>query len=80
MSQLLGIIKRLMSMQEQQVSGNEPPQRHFEVNGEKKCSVTYQGKTDTFVLEVYEKGGKTKYYQFDNIDMIAIEIFELLQM
>jgi uncharacterized protein YkuJ len=80
MSQLLGIITRLINMQEQQVSGNELPQRHFEVNGEKKCSVTYQGKTDTFILEVYEKGSKPKYYQFDNIDMIAIEIFELLQM
>jgi uncharacterized protein YkuJ len=78
MSQLLGIINRLISMQEQKVSGSEPPQRNFEVNGEKKCSVTYYDKTDTFVLEVYEQGVKPKSYQFDNIDMIAIEIFELI--
>ncbi|RAK23181.1 uncharacterized protein YkuJ [Anoxybacillus vitaminiphilus] len=69
-----------MNMWEQQGSGNEPPQLYFEVNGEKRCSVTYQEKTDTFIFEVYEKGSKQKYYQFDNIDMIAIEIFELLQM
>jgi uncharacterized protein YkuJ len=78
MSQLLGIINRLIGMQEQQINGSEPPQRYFEVNGEKKCSVTYYNKTDTFVLEVYEKGAKPQSYQFDNVDMIAIEIFELL--
>jgi uncharacterized protein YkuJ len=78
MSQLLGIIQRLISLQEQKMGNNEAPQRNFEVNGEKKCSVTYYEKTNTFVLEVYEKGEKPKSYQFDNIDMIAIEIFELL--
>jgi uncharacterized protein YkuJ len=78
MSQLLGIINRLIQLREQETNGNEPPQRNFEVNGEKRCSVTYFEKTDTFVLEVYEKGEKPKSYQFDNIDMIAIEVFELL--
>lgn len=77
-SQLLGIIQRLISLQEQKTGANEAPQRNFEVNGEKKCSVTYYEKTNTFVLEVYEKGEKPKSYQFDNIDMIAIEIFDLL--
>lgn len=78
MSQLLGIIQRLIQLREQEPSGSEAPQRNFEVNGEKKCSVTYLAKTDTYMLEVYEKGKKPKTYQFDNIDMIAIEIFELL--
>ncbi|WP_297987628.1 YkuJ family protein [Anoxybacillus sp.] len=78
MSQLLGIIQRLISLQEQKTGTNEALQRNFEVNGEKKCSVTYYEKTNTFVLEVYEKGEKPKSYQFDNIDMIAIEIFDLL--
>lgn len=78
MSQLLGIIQRLMQLRDQETNGSEAPQRNFEVNGEKKCSVTYLAKNDTFMLEVYEKGKKPKTYQFDNIDMIAIEIFELL--
>ncbi|WP_027408305.1 YkuJ family protein [Anoxybacteroides tepidamans] len=78
MSQLLGIIQRLTQLRDQEPNGNEAPQRNFEVNGEKRCSVTYLAKTDMFILEVYEKGKKPKTYQFDNIDMIAIEIFELL--
>lgn len=36
MSQLLGIIQRLMQLRDQEPSGNEAPQRNFEVNGEKK--------------------------------------------
>ncbi|MBB5323860.1 uncharacterized protein YkuJ [Anoxybacillus tepidamans] len=78
MSQLLGIIQRLMHLRDQETNGSEAPQRNFEVNGERKCSVTYLAKNDMFMLEVYEKGKKPKTYQFDNIDMIAIEIFELL--
>ncbi|KEZ52775.1 MULTISPECIES: YkuJ family protein [Metabacillus] len=78
MSQLLGIITRLQSLQENAVS-NEPSQRFFEVEGEKRCSVKYFDKTDTFELEVFQKDEKPQSYQFDNIDMIAIEIFDLLQ-
>lgn len=50
------------------------PSTFFEVNGERKCSVKYFNKTSTFELEVYQPGEKPKTYQFDNIDMIAIEI------
>ncbi|MRX73788.1 DUF1797 family protein [Bacillus lacus] len=78
MSQLLGIITRLQSLQESNTSG-EPMQRYFEVDGEKKCSVKFFDKSSTFELEVYQKGEKPQSYQFDNIDMIAIEIFDLLQ-
>ncbi|MDQ0860407.1 MULTISPECIES: YkuJ family protein [Bacillaceae] len=78
MSQLLGIITRLQSLQENATS-NEPNQRFFEVEGEKRCSVKYFDKTDTFELEVFQKDEKPQSYQFDNIDMIAIEIFDLLQ-
>ncbi|WP_099353611.1 YkuJ family protein [Fredinandcohnia onubensis] len=77
MSQLQGIISRLNSLQEN-ANGGEPPQRFFEVNGERKCSVKYFNKTSTFELEVYQQGEKPKTYQFDNIDMIAIEIFDLI--
>ncbi|MCH1623959.1 YkuJ family protein [Ferdinandcohnia quinoae] len=76
-SQLQGIITRLLSLQEN-ANGGEPPQRFFEVNGERKCSVKYFNKNETFELEVYQQGEKPKTYQFDNIDMIAIEIFDLI--
>jgi uncharacterized protein YkuJ len=52
MSQLQGIITRLKNLQEQ-AGGGEPAQRNFEVNGEKKCQVTFHPKTETFELEVY---------------------------
>lgn len=78
MSQLQGIITRLKSLQEQGSSG-ESAQRFFEVNGERKCQVTYHPKTETFELEVYYEKEKPKRYQFDNIDMITIEIFDLIQ-
>ena len=44
MSQLQGILSRLKNLQEQSNSG-EPSQRFFEVNGERKCQVTYHPKT-----------------------------------
>jgi uncharacterized protein YkuJ len=78
MSQLQGILTRLKSLQEQS-TGGEPMQRFFEVNGERKCQVTYHPKNETFELEVYNDKEKPKRYQFDNIDMITIEIFDLIQ-
>ncbi|WP_075981092.1 YkuJ family protein [Bacillus massilinigeriensis] len=78
MSQLQGIISRLKNLQEQSVGG-EATGRFFEVNGERKCQVTYHPKTETFELEVYHDKEKPKRYQFDNIDMITIEIFDLIQ-
>jgi len=78
MSQLQGILSRLKNLQEQSANG-EPSQRFFEVNGERKCQVTYQPKIQTFELEVYFDKEKPKRYQFDNIDMITIEIFDLIQ-
>ncbi len=78
MSQLQGILTRLKNLQEQSVGG-EPMQRFFEVNGEKKCQVTYHPKNETYELEVYNDKEKPKRYQFDNIDMITIEVFDLIQ-
>ncbi|KMK96686.1 YkuJ family protein [Rossellomorea marisflavi] len=76
MSQLLGIIQRLKSLQEQGEQG-ETQQRYFEYNGKKICEVRYLPKQDTFEIEVMKENGST--YPFDNIDITAIEIFELLQ-
>ncbi|MFS0654315.1 YkuJ family protein [Bacillus sp. 179-C3.3 HS] len=79
MSQLMGIITRLQSLQETAEAANEPAQRNFEVNGEKICSVKYFEKNQTFELTVFQQGDKPTTFPFDNIDMISIEIFELLQ-
>ncbi|WP_153126258.1 YkuJ family protein [Peribacillus tepidiphilus] len=78
MSQLSGILTRLKSLQDQ-AKETETAQRFFEIDGVKICQVTYYSKTDTFELEVFNEKGKSSKYQFDNIDMIAIEIFDLLQ-
>ncbi|MGL4522837.1 MAG: DUF1797 family protein [Bacilli bacterium] len=45
------------------------------------CSVRYLNKSETFELEVHpqdNKTDKTNVYQFDNIDILTIEIFELV--
>ncbi|MFJ7638781.1 YkuJ family protein [Peribacillus sp. NPDC097264] len=78
MSQLQGILTRLKSLQEQ-AKESESAQRFFEIDGVKKCQVTYFSKTEMFELEVYSDKGKSSKYQFDNVDMITIEIFDLLQ-
>lgn len=78
MSQLQGILTRLKNLQEQAVE-TESAQRFFEIDGIKICQVTYFSKTEMFELEVYSEKGKSSKYQFDNIDMITIEIFDLLQ-
>ncbi|KIL44707.1 YkuJ family protein [Jeotgalibacillus soli] len=78
MSQLMGIIQRLKTLQEQDDSG-DIQSRFFEVNGKRICQVKYFSATDTFELEVYSKDKKPQKYPFDNIDMTAIEIYELLQ-
>ncbi|MED1204253.1 YkuJ family protein [Heyndrickxia acidicola] len=78
MSQLLGIIQRLKTMQEAKDSG-EVQQRRFEVNGKTLCQVKYFPATDTFELEVYDDDKKTNKYQFDDLDITSIEIFDLVQ-
>ena len=77
-SQLVGIIQRLKTLQEQEDSG-DGQSRFFEVNGRRICQVKYFKANDTFELEVYDKDNKVQKYPFDNIDMTAIEIYDLLQ-
>ncbi|RWR12426.1 YkuJ family protein [Siminovitchia fortis] len=77
MSQLLGIIQRLQTMQS--MEGQEDvPQRQFEVNGKVICQVKYFSGTGTFEVEEYDKDNK-QTYQFDDIDAAAIEIFDIVQ-
>ena len=77
MSLLQGILTRLVSLQEQAESG-EVAQRYFEVNGERKCSVKFFDKSEMYELEVYQQGENPQVYQFDNIDMVAIEIYDII--
>lgn len=73
-SQLVAIIKRLEAMIEAQDS--EIQVRRFEREGKERCIVTYESATETF--ELTETDTQT-VYQFDDIDLVAMEIFELLQ-
>jgi len=75
MSLLQGILSRLSNMQEKK----EDQERYFEKNGVKKCKVTYNAKNDSFELQIYNEDGSTDNFQFDNIDMVAIEIFDLME-
>ncbi|WP_102347106.1 YkuJ family protein [Bacillus sp. Marseille-P3661] len=77
MSLLHGILKRLLTLQDEE-NNSDAKQRFFEINGEKKCSVKYFDHTKMFELEVYQPGEKPKTYQFDNIDMVAIDVFDIL--
>lgn len=77
-SQLGAIIKRLEAMVD--AESKDPQVRRFEVQGQERCVVTYfpsENEEDgTFEL----KDSTThEVYQFDDIDLIAMDIFDLLQ-
>jgi len=73
-SQLIPIIRRLDAMREDQ--SDEVQVRRFERNGEEKCIVRYDNKTNMFELE---DRTTEQTYEFDNIDYVAVEILELVQ-
>lgn len=71
-SVLTGIIQRLEVMIQ---SEQESEVRRFEVDGEEKCQVTYFSEEEAFELK---DSLRNTTYRFDDIDLVAIEIFELL--
>lgn len=73
-SQLVAIIKRLEAMVEAQ--DTEVQVRRFEKEGTEKCLVTYDHSTETFELT---ETASNQPYQFDNIDIVAMEIYDLIQ-
>ena len=73
-SQLVAIIKRLEAMVEAQ--DNEVQVHRFEKEGVEKCTVTYDNSTETFELTEAES---SQSYQFDNVDIVAMEIYDLIQ-
>lgn len=73
-SQLVAIIKRLEAMVGS--ADNELQVRRFEKEGVEKCTVTYDKSVDTFELTEADTHQK---YEFDNIDIVAMEIYDLIQ-
>ncbi|WP_057746226.1 YkuJ family protein [Liquorilactobacillus capillatus] len=72
-SQLVAIISRLDAMTENE--NDEVQTRHFEKNGKEMGIVSFDPTTKTFTLE--EVSDKQKF-EFDNIDLVAIEVYDLL--
>ncbi|MGO5155484.1 YkuJ family protein [Ligilactobacillus ruminis] len=72
-SQLVAIIKRLDAMSNNE--GNEVSSRRFEKDGEERGFVTFDPVTKTYTLE--EIVSKQKF-EFDDIDLAAMEIYDLL--
>lgn len=73
-SKLIAIIKRLSAMVE--ANDTEVQVRRFENEGQERCIVTFGSSTEMFELT---ESGSQQVYQFDDIDLVALEIFELLQ-
>ncbi|MGX7109526.1 YkuJ family protein [Facklamia miroungae] len=71
-SVLTGIIQRLETMAK---SKDEVEVRRFELDGIEKCQVTYLPNDDAFEMTESKTG---TVFRFDNVDLVAIEIFDLL--
>ena len=73
-SQLVAIIERLDAMMK--ADTNEVQSRRFEREGQERGFVTYDPATQTFELEelaTYQK------FDFDDIDLAAMEIYDFLK-
>lgn len=73
-SQLVAIIKRLEAMQ--QTDPDEEQTRHFEKEGVGVVGIVkYDANNQTYELEEVNNHQK---FNFDDIDLIAMEIYDLL--
>ncbi len=72
-SQLVAIIERLDAMMK--ADTNEVQSRRFEREGQERGFVTYDQATQTFELEELATHQK---FDFDDIDLAAMEIYDLL--
>lgn len=75
-SDLVSIVKRLNAMREDKTSVRQV--RHFDVDGQERCVVLFDGFTRNFKL-IDPLSEKNNVYEFDDIDHLAVEIFERLQ-
>lgn len=69
-SQLMGILKRLEAMVEAQ--DGEVQVRRFEKDGEERCVISYDSNLNAFELT---ESATHQSYQFDNMDLVAMEIY-----
>jgi uncharacterized protein YkuJ len=74
-SSLRPIILRLEAMI--QDTTDKVQVRRFEVDGEERVRVKYDQERDIFTLNDHSVDVKAQ--EFDNIDFVAMEIFELIQ-
>lgn len=72
-SHLVAILRRLETMRE---GSEEVELRRFEKDGVEQCVVQFYKESGNFELRDSQA---QQTYQFDDIDLVAIEIFELLQ-
>ncbi|MBS9336321.1 DUF1797 family protein [Fructobacillus papyrifericola] len=73
-SQLQGILKRLFAMEK--AKDGRFQKRRFDLYGLELLQVTYdQENQDWDILDHRLK----KHYHFDNVDLVAIEIYDLLR-
>lgn len=72
-SQLVAIIERLDAMMK--ADTNEVQSRRFEREGQERGFVTYDPASQTFELEELATHQK---FDFDDIDLAAMEIYDLL--
>ena len=72
-SQLVAIIERLDAMMK--ADTNEVQSRRFEREGQERGFVTYDPATQSFELEELATHQK---FDFDDIDLAAMEIYDLL--
>ena len=73
-SQLVAIIKRLVCLVES--AYNYLHVRRFEIDGLETFTVSFDKATDTFELTETDTH---QQYEFDNIDIVAMEIYDLIQ-
>ncbi|MEY8442457.1 DUF1797 family protein [Lactobacillaceae bacterium 24-114] len=72
-SELMKILRRLQAMRRDQTSNRQT--RVFEEFGVPLCEVTYIRQSDEFVYVRYRP---TERFRFDDVDLVAIEIFNCL--
>lgn len=74
-SSLRPILLRLEAMIEDKT--DDVQVRRFEVDGEERVQVTYDREKDVFILN--DHSVEVDRQEFDNIDFVAMEIYELIQ-
>lgn len=72
-SELSAILKRLEAMRTTETT--EVQSRRFEKEGVQRGQVAYDPATSTYTLQEFNPD---QTFEFDNIDLVAIELYDLL--